>query len=79
MAQVLRRGALDAVINVSATDEGGEAGGRGGQACGYALCRTAVDFGVPMLTNIKTATLFPAALVRGGGRCGVWGGRGGGV
>ena len=77
VVQALRRGALDAVINVSATDEGGEGGGGGGQACGYALRRTAVDFGVPMLTNIKTATLFCAALVRGGGeevRCmGGWG------
>lgn len=52
----LRTGGIDVVINVAGTGERG---------CGYLIRRTAVDFGLPMLTNIKTATLFCAALAKG--------------
>ena len=58
----LCNGQLDAVINVS-----GEAGDEllsKQNNNGYRLRRTAVDFGIPMLTNMKTSILFCAALVK---------------
>ena len=58
----LCNGQLDAVINVSseATDELLSEQNE----TGYRLRRTAVDFGIPMLTNMKTSILFCAALVK---------------
>lgn len=58
----LCNGQLDAVINVSseATDELLSEQNNNG----YRLRRTAVDFGIPMLTNMKTSILFCAALVK---------------
>jgi hypothetical protein len=57
----LSSGKIDLVINIP------EGGHKSELSDGYVIRRTAVDFGVGLLTNIKTATLFSRALQKYGG------------
>jgi carbamoyl-phosphate synthase small subunit len=54
----IRSGAVGLVINVPSSDEAVEV------TNGYRIRRAAVDFGVPLVTNVKTATLLVDALAR---------------
>ena len=52
----LREGKIDLVINIPEGNDQNE------QTSGYEIRRTAVDFGVSLITNIKSAVLFAASL-----------------
>jgi carbamoyl-phosphate synthase/aspartate carbamoyltransferase len=62
--EYLQAGKIDCVINISSLDVAPKEGGDDEVTAGYVIRRTAVDFGLSMLTNIKTAVLFCAALER---------------
>lgn len=54
----LREGKIDLVINVP------EGSDTSGLTEGYEIRRTAVDFAIPLISNIKCATLFVASIER---------------
>jgi carbamoyl-phosphate synthase/aspartate carbamoyltransferase len=64
--EYLQTGRIDLVINISSLDDGSNETmvDKDVLTDGYHTRRTAVDFGLSMLTNIKTAVLFCAALDR---------------